>query len=274
MSHFQDRAYLRESQYRTSSHLAARADLHARFNVSADAWPDWVQVQLDLQPDEQVLECGGGPGWLWQSLTALPDGVHLTLTDLSTGMVAEAGRSLAQLDGGLTLATADIQSLPFPDQTFDVVIANHMLYHVPDIRRGVAEVARVLRPGGRFLAATNGRLHLRELFELGTVFFPESPLSLGLAMRTLPFALENGTEWLAGSFGSVELRPYLSHLEVDDAEALVAYMLSSAESQAAVSSAQRAAAVSHIAKRIETQGPIHVGKETGLFVARTPRIAA
>lgn len=269
MAHFQDRAYLRESQYRTPDHLTARADLHARFSVNEMEWPAWVLAQLALQPGESVLECGCGPGWLWRSSEAVPEGGRLMITDLSSGMVAEALQAIS--DQGSTAATADIQTLPFRDHSFDVVVANHMLYHVPDIDRAVAEVARVLRPGGRLVAATNGRGHMQELFELGTAVFPNVPLSVGAAMRSLPFALENGARYLAPWFESVELRPYPSHLAVHEAEPLVAYLLSSDESQAVVSPAERAAVTAALAGRIKASGPIHVSKATGLFLAGRPR---
>jgi SAM-dependent methyltransferase len=271
---FQQRAYLRDNQYRRSDHLTARANLHARFNVSAQPWPEWVLAQLALQPGDHILECGGGPGWLWEPEGALPPDSRLVLTDLSDGMVAEATAALAHYGPRVGTATADIQSLPFPDHTFDVVIANHMLYHVPDIPAAVREAARVLRPGGRFVAATNGRDHMRELFELGAEVFPEAPLNMRVAMRTLPFSLENGADFLAASFPIVERRLYDSHLAVDDAAALVDYMLSSAESQAAVPPARRVAGVAAIEARIRAEGPVRISKETGLFTARVPVFTA
>ena len=73
--------------------------------------------------------------------------------DLSAGMIAEARAASAGLP--VHFFVADAQALPLPDASFDVVMARHMLYHVPDIDRAVAEAARLLRPGGRFLAVTN-----------------------------------------------------------------------------------------------------------------------
>ena len=58
----------------------------------------------------------------------------------------------------------DVQELPFPDGTFDAAVAAWMLYHVPDRDRAISELARVLRPGGRLVAITNGRDHLAELW--------------------------------------------------------------------------------------------------------------
>ncbi len=52
----------------------------------------------------------------------------------------------------------DAQSIPFEDETFDAVIANHMLYHVPDRPKAIAEIKRVLKPGGRLIATTIGKI--------------------------------------------------------------------------------------------------------------------
>ena len=57
----------------------------------------------------------------------------------------------------------DAQDIPFEDDTFGCVVANHMLYHVPDLDKGLAEIRRVLKPGGKLYAATNGEAHMLEL---------------------------------------------------------------------------------------------------------------
>ncbi len=270
MADSQDRAYLQDSQYRTSDHLTARADLHRRFTVSPFEWHSWVLTQLAIQPGEAVLECGAGPGWLWAAAEALPEGSSLALTDLSAGMMNEATLRLDHAGNRVTLTTADIQTLPFPDDAFDVVVANHMLYHVPDIPRALTEIARVLRRNGRFAAATNGVGHMRELFDLGLMLFPGAPNDLRVAMRSLPFALENGADLLGEVFGQVDLHRYDSYLEVDDASALIDYMLSSAESAAFVSPSQRSSAVNQVARQLAVEGPLRISKETGLFIARSP----
>lgn len=72
-------------------------------------------------------------------------------------------------------AVADAQALPFADATFDAVIANHMLYHIPDLPRALAEIRRVLKPAGRFYASTIGREHMHELDELIWECWPSFP---------------------------------------------------------------------------------------------------
>src|SRR5262249_16734842 len=139
-------------------------------------------------------------------------------------MAGEAVRSL-KIDARFRFVVADAQQLPFGDAAFDRVIANHMLYHVPDRAGALAEIRRVLRPGGRFYAATNGRDHLRELGELVARFAPDWT-GWAAGSNSQGFRLENGAEQLARWFPRVELRRYEDALVVTEAEPLLAYVLS------------------------------------------------
>jgi ubiquinone/menaquinone biosynthesis C-methylase UbiE len=69
-----------------------------------------------------------------------------------------------QRERGIDAHVGDVQNLPFADGEFDAASAQYMLYHVPDLPRGLAELARVLRPGGRLVAITNAVDHLHDLW--------------------------------------------------------------------------------------------------------------
>ncbi len=90
----------------------------------------------------------------------------IALSDFSPGMIEEAQHNLADAGRPFAFERIDAQAIPFADASFDMVIANHMLYHVPDRPQALAEIRRVLRPGGRLYAATGGANHLREIGEL------------------------------------------------------------------------------------------------------------
>jgi ubiquinone/menaquinone biosynthesis C-methylase UbiE len=152
-------ARLGSDQYRTDANLQARIRLHQRFSTNRHGWPRWLFDQLDLHEDARVLELGCGTGVLWATNThRIPPGWQVVLSDRSPGMLAAvAGPPVA------VRVVADAQAVPFAPASFDVVLANHMLYHVPDRDRALGEIHRVLRPGGQVYAATNGRRHLAEL---------------------------------------------------------------------------------------------------------------
>jgi len=149
-----------QQQYATDENLQARISLHAVYSVSGH-WFEWLFDREVPGPGARILDLGCGPATLWRAnRERLNASWSLTLADSSAGMI-EASRQ--GFGGPATYVVADAQELPFPAGSFDVVLANHMLYHVPDRPRAFAEIRRVLVPGGAFHAATNGRGHLAEL---------------------------------------------------------------------------------------------------------------
>lgn len=153
--------------------------------------PDARQLALDALAESaprQVLEVGCGTGDLTERLVR-EVGVELVAVDQSERMV-ELTRAR-----GIDARVADVQELPFDDASFDAALAAWMLYHVPDVGRALAELACVLRPGGRLVAVTNSNQHLRELRAL-----------VGAPPAAWPFSAENGEEQLRERFARVERR--------------------------------------------------------------------
>jgi len=218
-----DQTYLQSKQYATSANLAARMELHRRFSTNQSGFSRWVFEQMSFEPQTRLLEIGCGPGRLWrENADRLPSNLQLHLSDFSFGMTQEAKQALHQNDG-LAFVNLDVQTLPFPSNYFDVVIANHMLYHVPDLPRGVRELARVLKPGGRLYAATNGSTHLREMHELIHEFEPHC---IPRGENTISFRLENAAAILGQEFATVEIHRYPDSLWVTEAEPLLNYIFS------------------------------------------------
>jgi len=144
MSRDESQLRLLAHQYRDERNLSARMRLHQRFSTNSGPWPRWVFDRLGVRPGSAVLELGCGPAALWANNSdRLPRDGRIVLTDLSAGMLTAARQAV---DGGVSIwrfATTDAQALPFRDRAFDLVVANHMLYHVPDRAR-----RRVSRPEG------------------------------------------------------------------------------------------------------------------------------
>lgn len=268
---FQDSYYLQRNQYRDSRNLDARAGLHRQFSTAVTDWQPWVFDLLALEPGMRVLECGCGPGWLWrENVARLPANCHITLTDLSPGMVAEAEAALTNSGHRFEFQQANIQALDFADDTFDVVVANHMLYHVPDLPQALAEVRRVLRQNGRFIAATNGNNHMKELPHL----VPESlrAISGSTLVRgeseQLPFRLENGRAALEPYFASIERHLYEDSLWITEVEPLLAYAFSMIKPEIEVPETAVAQLREVWAAKIEAEGGIRISKHSGVFVGK------
>ena len=263
-SSYADPDYLKAHQYADSSNLEARANLHRLYTAGRDRdWFAWVYARLGLQAGERVLVCGGGHGLMWQAnLARIPSDAAIVFTDVSAGMVDEAQRNLTS-DVDFTFRTVDVQNLPFEDDSFDRVTANHMLYHVPDIAKAVAEIRRVLKPGGRFLAATNGPMHLHELKQFRVHVAPDFDDDSFI----LPFHSDNGAAFIAPHFEQVAWQDFDSHLEVTDFEPLLAYIMSRKEVREHATARTIGTARKQFEQIAAEQGHFYVQKSTGVFIA-------
>ena len=260
-----DRSYLLTDQYRDASKLGARFRLHEQFSTNEYGWPRWAFDQLKLPSGSRILELGCGPGALWaENRARIADSWDVVLSDLSAGMINEAQGALGDLEGRFQFMVVDVQALPFEEGCFDGVIANHMLYHVPDVAQALSEVRRVLEPGGRFYAATNGKRHLRELHGLVRVFDPD----ISYGPQEYSFGLENGAEQLGEWFEDISLSRYEDSLVVKEAEPLVAYILSSVGDAGRLLTGDRSGELATFVERqLSIRGAIHITKDVGLFVA-------
>jgi SAM-dependent methyltransferase len=209
-AYMRDPAYVRE-QYASEEGLVARSSLYGDTTgpFAGDVAFDAV---AEVSPG-RVLDVGCGSGWFAARVQRELEAVVVAV-DQSERMV-----DLAQAEG-VDARVADVQRLPFGDGEFDVVAANWMLYHLPDLERGLAEIARVLAPGGRLVAITNGKDHLLELWRL--VGAEETRL-----WRDFSFGAENGAEILARHFADVELRDSSGTVQITGRDAVVRYVESS-----------------------------------------------
>ena len=145
------------SQYKTEDPLEARRAAYADVE-GPDAKEVAFAAVAECAP-RRLLEVGGGPGELSERI-ARELGAEVVMVDSSLRMV-ELARAR-----GLDARVGDVQELPFADGEFDCAVAAWMLYHVEDLDRALSELRRVLRPGGRLVAVTNGRQHMEELRRL------------------------------------------------------------------------------------------------------------
>ncbi|SDL79038.1 Methyltransferase domain-containing protein [Glycomyces sambucus] len=98
-----------------------------------------------------VLDIGTGPGILLRVLAKRRPDLRLTGVDLAQDMIDHATRNLAHLTPAPDLRAADVAALPFDDGAFDLVVSTYSSHHWSDPAAGATEIARVLRPDGRFL---------------------------------------------------------------------------------------------------------------------------
>ncbi len=191
-------------QYASEENLEARRSLYA----NAEG-PDPREVSFeDVSECEpgRVLEVGGGPGELAARIRD-EIGCDVVMVDISPRMV-----ELAR-ERGVAAQVGDAAGLPFPDGSFDCVLAAWMLFHLPDIDRGLAELARVLVPDGRLVATTNSERHMEELRAVA-----------GKASWDRVFTRENGAEILGRHFASVERRDVDGWTTIEDDDVVLAFV--------------------------------------------------
>lgn len=243
-------------QYATDANLRARINLHQRFSTAKEDWHRWLFERVAPPPGARILEVGCGPAEFWKrNLDRIDPTWQITLTDLSPGMI-EAAREV--LREGAEYAVADAQELPFADESFDVVLASHMLYHVPDRPQAFAEIRRVLVPGGVLHAATNGAGHMRQLDELVGDDWE-------FARVVDAFSLEGGRRQLEQFFCDVREERMESSLEVTELEPLVAYVASSSTFRGDLGQVRTAAE-----EVFAREGVFRVETHAGVLHARKP----
>jgi SAM-dependent methyltransferase len=220
------------AEYEDETRLAVRQAAH-----EAGEGPDALEAVFgaiaEARPS-RVLDVGCGQGEL----------AHRIATELRTAVVGvDQSARMVELTRkrGVDARLGDVQALDFPEESFDCVVAAWMLFHVPDLDRGLGEIARVLRPAGRLVAATNGADHLQELHDL-----------LGTTPVHSDFNAENGERALRRHFASVERRDAWGHLLFPSREAAQAYV-------------DAALTISGTLPPIE--GPIRVRRTPVIFVA-------
>lgn len=269
--------YLRKDQYNNMDKLSARIRLHQDFSVNPMDIHRWFfdHMLAQLITDETlfILECGCGRGDLWQqNAEYIPDDWQITLTDFSPGMLADCQSFLGpQLAERFDFHQADIQSLPFSENSFDVVIANMMLYHVPDLDAALKSVRQVLRPRGVFFAMTNGDDHMAELLDLIDELDAEAVAWRRKSIQR-SFSLQNGAQYLEKHFESVRLVRYEDSLHVTQVQPLVDYVASMISVPGEVlMSEQGQAFIERIQTHIQDKGAFDIRKDTGVFIAHNPR---
>lgn len=266
---FDDPIYLRSKQYKTADNLTARVNLHKAFSANKYGWCHWVFDQLDLPPRVRILEIGCGRGDLWQeNMTGIPAGWDIILSDFSQGMLTETRANLANLPARFNFGQIDIRSIPFRANEFDAVIANHMLYHVPERATALREVTRVLKPDGVFCTTTIGERHMAELTQLVREFGGED-MHYDFDSRRLDFLLENGTVQLEPFFEDIEMRRYEDTLIVTEVGPLENYVESGRFKS--IVKEQENEFHNFLRDRMKEHGAIHIFKDSGIFICKKKR---
>ncbi|EKO1913013.1 methyltransferase domain-containing protein [Clostridium botulinum] len=283
-------------QYENASNLRARIAIHELFSTNKEGWMPWFFKELkqelsmmssnyknynkkisneniselsnlDLkQPNIKILELGCGDGSLWnKNFNHIPSNWEITLTDFSDGMLKDAKKNLGEKRSRFNFKIVNAENIPFEEESFDAVIANHMLYHVPNINKALKEINRVLKSEGILFASTVGKNHMKEIREIISTFDIYSLTSESWEI-TDSFQLENGLKIVSEYFNMVELKRYKDNLKVTDPVYILDYIFSMpGNNKVNLSSKDLKKIYDYLEDSIKEKENIYITKDTGYF---------
>lgn len=250
-------------QYKDGKNLTTRVSLYEKYSLNTTSYTEWIHKNYQFFEGCQILEFGTGTGKDWNGhIMDLPPNSTLILSDFSIGMV-EVLKENFGANKNVEIMALDIQNTPFKDHSKDFVIANSMLYHVPNIHKAIGEVSRVLKSDGTFYAATAGNKNMFQ-FLRETYLKTNSRITLP---KIITFTLENGAQYLEKHFKHIEIARYINRLEVTNTSDLVDYYFSIASIEG-LKESDRAHMYAYFEQRKNSKGAIPIEIEYGMFIAR------
>ena len=253
-----------KTQYQNASNISARILLHEMYSQNQTGWFPWIYHNCKITDGMRILEIGCGDGTLWnENMAKLPQNISAVLSDISEGMLRDVRRRIGS-DSRFSFQAFDCHRIPFVSDSFDLVIANHVLFYCDDIAKVCREVSRILVPGGRFLCSTYGASHMQEITALVQEF--DSRIQLSGDALYARFGLENGAELLAPYFSEISTQLYDDALYVTDAAPLIEYILSCHGNQNQYL-LERYQDFRRFVEKKTLKG-FHITKSAGLFICR------
>ena len=249
---------------RDASNLNEGVKLMDRFCSNKYEWYRWVFDNIQINDNDKVLEIGCGNGALWgKNIDRINDTLEITLTEICEEMIEDAKRTLNDEIDKFNFQIADFSKLPFEDNSFDVVIANHILFFMRDVDSVLSEIKRVVKPGGRVYCSTIGENHMKELQELMLSF--NHSVRIYEDKLSYKFGLENGENILKKYFSNVEKVIYDANFIVNDSHGILEYIYSIPGNILDIIDTRKKEFEKFIKKSIESQGEFYITSNLGLF---------
>lgn len=251
------------SQYKTSKNLKVRIDLHRKYAQNPLGWYPWIYSKLPIRENQNILEVGCGNGELWRKMKdSLPKEASLLLSDISSGMLRSAAARLKGISPSFSFEQFDMQNIPYEDNSFDLVIANHVLFYARDRKKALGELYRVLKKGGCLCLSTYGRKHMKEIEELAKEY--DEQIALSEVKLYDIFGLDEGDEELKAFFQTVEKYLYEDSLLVTDIRPLADYIYSCHGNQMSILKDREQDFEKFLTRKLGKKG-LSVTKDAGIF---------
>ena len=253
-------------QYKNAKNLNDRISLHEKYSTNKQGWFNWLFNQIDFSRVNRLLELGCGNGKLWQENRIDLRNREIFLSDISEGMVEEVRNKLGS---DFNCIVADAEKIPFKDEYFDSIIANHVLFYLNDLNLGLKEIDRVLKSDGILYCSTYGKNHMKEITEIVQSF--DSRINLSNHSLYDIFGLENGESILKEYFFNIQRMDYKDSLEITESKPLIDYIMSCHGNQNEILGPRLNEFKEYIEELLENNGKIVVTKQAGLFICKKRR---
>ena len=248
-------------QYKNATNISARIRLHRDYSVNQEGWFPWLFSNLHLKPGMKILELGAGNGALWsQNIAKVSKNVTIVLSDISEGILADARKTIGD-HPQFQYSVFNAQKIPFADNTFDLVIANHMLFYCDDIPKALQEVQRVLKPGATFTCSTYSQKHMHEITDLVQNYNANIVLSSTKLYER--FGLDNGRQILKPYFKDISCHKYQDAIELSDSMPIISYILSCHGNQNSILLDHYQDFKQYVEKQVKDG--FHITKDAGFF---------
>jgi ubiquinone/menaquinone biosynthesis C-methylase UbiE len=216
---------LNNGQYSSSKKYEARIYLSRQFKTNPKSKYEWIFDHFPKHENLNILELGCGTGLFWlANRNNIIKSWSIILSDYSEGMLETTRNSLSRLNYNFKYEIVNAEDIKYYDKTFDIILANNMLYHIQNRSAAINNIGRILKDTGVFIAATMGRNDLLELHNHLYTFLENK--NNKFIFREYSFSLDNGMEQLNKYFQNVVLERHDNKLVINEVDAIVNYYLS------------------------------------------------
>lgn len=251
-------------QYMDSSNLDASIKLQDRFGSNRLGWYKWTFNNIKLDNKYKVLEIGCGNGALWsKNINLLDKEINITLTDVCEDMINSSKKNLSNYSDIFNFKIVDPYNIPFEDESFDLVIANHILFYMRDVDKVLREIKRVLKLGGYFYSSTIDSKNMKELESLLRGF--NNNIKIEEKKISSNFGIENGEEILSNHFSQIKKYLYKDKLVINDAKGILEYIYSIPGNIIELIDTKKKDFEKYIDSNINKQGNIYITNNQVLF---------
>lgn len=252
-------------QYKSDKNLNIRSNLHS-YNINKIDFDKWCFSEIKFPANGKVLELGCGTGKFWlKNKDNIDNSLNITLSDFSKSMLRIAKDKLKEVDYNFKYEEINVENIPYEDNSFDVVIAEHMIYFAPDVEKALLEIRRILKPGGVLYVTANSCETMAELNKLAEKF--DSSLGIDNNGYSTRFELENGEGILKEYFNKVDVEILEGKIIVDDPEPVVSYKASTIQGSSILIGDKKKEFTKYLKDYIKENGNISITTKICMFKA-------